>query len=493
MSKFSNIIKLRNILYIFLTFRFLCAIVYCFMPINSPQNWRQTDTLGVALSYWIKWTHLSEFKTPWYLPSVLNSGNTDGVMPMEFPLLNFVAAPFFSLGAYEGKVLASLFACCMVLILLFCNLKIWKNIKIYEIPAYESILLFSCFSFSAPFFWRFMPDSISVLFCLLAVGLTWKQKRFIPAFLFSTIGLLMKPTSVIVFAFFLADKNCFNRIKNFIWLIPSVSITYFFYTFGVAYISNYQEIGGLFYIQKRPFFYSLYSFFLDYKQVLANLNTYSLFNFGFVFAIFFLLFKIVKEKKVYFLTLWIIAIIQYVTIAGLDGTHAFVHYYYMAGISFTMSFIALGIWKNLDNKILKLIAFFIFFKMYLSICMQDALGINFSTFVRENILGKKVIYHENYIPKNVQNAPESDIALKGDDSPYKTCAELKQRNPNFPWDKAYVFRSTPTYYPSLGLCFGEREAAKKSEYGFFYKNTKIPDDCKIVDTINMIQLGICKN
>ncbi len=482
----------RKILFLLLIFRFICAIIYCFMPINAPQNWRQTDTLGVSLSYWMKWTHLQEYTTPWFLPSVLNSGNTDGVMPMEFPLLNFLSAPFFALGAYPGKVMASIFVCCIVFGLVFANLKVWKNIKIYEITAFDSILLFSVFSFSAPFFWRFMPDSISVLLCLLAVGMSWEKKKILFPFLVSLMGLLMKPTSVIVFALFLADKNCFIRIRNFIWLLPSVVLTYLFYTVGINYISKYQQIEGLFFVQKRPFFLSLYAFFSNYKEVFANLNTYSLFNFGFVFAIFFMIYKFFKEKKIYFFRLWFIAIIQYIIIAGLDGTHAYVHYYYMAGISITMSFIAIGIWKNLEHKILKLIAFVIFFKMYLSICMQDALGVNLSTFAKENILGKKVLYHENYIPKSVKNAPESDVALKGDDSPFKVCEQLKQRNPNLPWNKAYVFRSTPTYYPTLGLCFGEREASLTAEYGFFYKNTPIPTDCVIIDSLDMIQLGVCK-
>lgn len=247
----TNLIK---VLFFLLLIRFISACIYCFMPINAPQNWRQTDTIGVSLSYWIRWSTDTNSNVPWYMPSVLNSGDTTGVMPMEFPLLNIINAPFFYFGPYWGRVLSGLFVCFIILSLILINLKIWKNIKIQNIPVFESILLFSFFSYSAPFLYRFMPDPISVLLCLTSVGITWKKKIFILPFILSTIGLLMKPTSIIIFALYLSHENRFKKSINFIWMFPSIIIAYLYYIYGVKYISLFQEMNGLFYIQQRPFF-----------------------------------------------------------------------------------------------------------------------------------------------------------------------------------------------------------------------------------------------
>ena len=212
-----------------------------------------------------------------------------------------------------------------------------------------------------------------------------------------------------------------------------------------------------------------------------------LFLFVFIVTIYFLF----KNKKVYFYWLWITAAIQYIIIAGLDGEHAFVHYYYMAGIAPTMSLIAIGIWRLLKNKILKAIAFLIFIKMFISICMLDVFGINLADTVKSVLHKDNEISDYNYIPKNVPNSIENLVSIRADDSPFKTCSKLKDRNPNFPWNKGYVFRSTNTYYPSLGLCFGEREASKTSKYGLFYKTVPLPVGCTVVDSDGMIAIGVC--
>ncbi|MBX9840038.1 MAG: hypothetical protein K2X69_17185 [Silvanigrellaceae bacterium] len=56
MSSLHNKINIIRVLFFLLLIRFISACIYCFMPINAPQNWRQTDTIGVALSYWIRWS-----------------------------------------------------------------------------------------------------------------------------------------------------------------------------------------------------------------------------------------------------------------------------------------------------------------------------------------------------------------------------------------------------------------------------------------------------
>ncbi|MBX9840039.1 MAG: hypothetical protein K2X69_17190, partial [Silvanigrellaceae bacterium] len=215
---------------------------------------------------------------------------------MEFPLLNMISAPFFSFGPYWGRTLSGLFVCFIVLSLVLINLKIWKNIKIQGVPVFESILLFSIFSYSAPFFYRFMSDPISILLCLTSVGITWNKKTFISPFILATIGLLMKPTSIIIFALYLAHENRFKKSINFIWMLPSIIISYLYYIYGVKYISSFQEMSGLFYIQQRPFLKSLNEFFSQYANVIHNINNYSLFNFGFLFAIIVIFYSLFKER-----------------------------------------------------------------------------------------------------------------------------------------------------------------------------------------------------
>lgn len=226
-------------------------------------------------------------------------------------------------------------------------------------------------------------------------------------------------------------------------------------------------------------------------NVIHNINNYSFFNYGFLFAIIVTFYYFFKERRIYYYWLWITAAMQYIIIAGLDGVHAFIHYYYMAGIAPTISLIAIGVWNLLKNKILKVIAFLIFIKMFISICMLDVFGVNLVDLVKNVLYKNNNTVSYNYIPKNVPNSLEKPIDTRVDDSPFKICAKLKERNPDFPWNTGHAFQSTYTFYPSLGLCFGEREASKSSKYGFFYKSVPLPAGCILIDSEDMIAVGIC--
>jgi hypothetical protein len=105
--------------------RLLSLIATSFLSLTPPHLWRQIDTLSVSLRYYLRW--FVESGSPLFLPAVLNSGDSLGIMPMEFPLLNILFAPAFGLGPYYGKVL------CLIAYVLFVfgfslwNALIWKD------------------------------------------------------------------------------------------------------------------------------------------------------------------------------------------------------------------------------------------------------------------------------------------------------------------------------------------------------------------------------
>ena len=109
------------------------------------------------------------------------------------------------------------------------------------------MLLMPIFSFCVPLTWVFMPDMISVLLCYISLALIWNQQGkslILSANFIATIGLLMKPTSISVFAFLLLKffeksekqvakqkyNNVFKTILNkFCIFIPAFAITGYYY------------------------------------------------------------------------------------------------------------------------------------------------------------------------------------------------------------------------------------------------------------------------
>ncbi|RZA05988.1 MAG: hypothetical protein EOP11_11465, partial [Proteobacteria bacterium] len=164
--------KLKLFILAAISVRTLVLAVGAFLPLTLPETWRQTDTLGVALRYWLRFT-VEPTSAPRWLPAVLNGGDTNGVMPMEFPLLNLLTAPAFAAGPYYGKALAILLHLGLCLGLTLANAWIWRGIKVGRARASTAMLLLPLLSFSANYYGRFMPDYLSMLLVLSAVGLSW--------------------------------------------------------------------------------------------------------------------------------------------------------------------------------------------------------------------------------------------------------------------------------------------------------------------------------
>ncbi len=87
-----------------------------------PHEWRQTDTMGVAMRYFSRWFLEADRSWPW-LPAALSTGHDLGIGPQEFPLLNLLGEPLFALGPLWGKVAACLGAGLLALGLELANLE----------------------------------------------------------------------------------------------------------------------------------------------------------------------------------------------------------------------------------------------------------------------------------------------------------------------------------------------------------------------------------
>jgi hypothetical protein len=476
-----NLTLFQKVLFVFLMIRALAAGINCFLPFDLPHIIRQTDTISVAMRYWSRWVY-EPYTDNIFYPAVLNSGQSYGFMPMEFPILNMVTAPFFFFGPYIGKILACLFICFLVLFFTYINLRVWKNIKILGISAFNMILLFPIFSFSASIGWRFIPDFIAVQLCLIAIGLSWEKVTYIKPFFLTLLGLLLKPVTVVVFPLFLLNKNIFKSAYNLFWLVPATLLSFLYYTKGIAYLEKLREIPTNFGVHKDIGLSSLIDLFSHYNEFLEFINYHPLFPYGIVLVSVIYLFYIIRRFAFYHFQLWIVILIQIIMIGILDGTHSIVHFYYWFGIAPSFCLLALGTWDILSKDsnyfkiFLKVLFFGIFVARFFEVCYFDT----------------RLLFH-----------PDRRVNT---DVPFVDCFLLKNRNPEFPWNKGYVFFSENTEAPYLGACFGERtnypsenlqesfenpKLKDKYRYGLITIKTKLPHHCNVIDRSGKVVIIKC--
>lgn len=434
--------------------RFVTYLLASFFPIFLPEVWRQLDTLGVSYRYFLKFTVETD-SSIWFrmLPSVLQSGDTAGIMPMEFPILNLVFAPFWGFGTEAGRAAIYFVLAILVYGLSYFLFRISRGIYRW------GFLLFPTVSYATDYFAKFMPDTLSYLLVLTGVILPFsrlsKSRLARYSSFFVAVGILMKPTAMATLGFyFIIRKIDRPSIVQFFkrFTIP-VMLGAIYYTFGLKYLQSFDEGHSIFSTQIRSPFTCLKEVLLSSNGMYLHWTNRPFFYGALPLMLIAFFYRARRLSKAV-----LILILQFLLIAAMDGEHSFTHDYYYVSLAPTCCFLMVYSLFVLRRKwigVLILIAI-----------MVRPIELSTKDFVR------------------MYKGSQSTMA--------KECSLLKERNRDFPWHKGIAFRSTNEPFPSLGLCFGEKQGSKKSEYGFFYRSENgIDPQCKAVDRTEHLILARC--
>ena len=437
--------------------RIIGGMIHAFAPMTPPHMWRQGTTLGVAARYWLRLT-VEKSPPPFWLPAVLESGDTQGVMPMEFPLLGWLGSIGFSAGPYWGVVCAHLIHLIFVFALIMVNFRIWKGIYWGPVAARRVIVFAPFFSFAGFFAIKFMPDVSAFLIVLWGLGLLAhdvgptcraiiRYKIDFAAFFLISVGLLVKPTAAPVLVVILLDrKNIVRSVKRAaIPVILALSVSAIYYTKGMILIDHFREREALFATNIRPPIESLINFFSDLPRLFNMLNDNVLFPYGGIVAAVILVMARRSSFRRNIAFLVGLIFLQLIAIAGLDGVHAFQHIYYFASLAPIAAAIWISVGDNLPNNFMK-----VFWAGLLLVRSIEIFGFD------------------------IQGHWRSDSPAMM----FQECRAIVREHPDIPFGHGEVFQSYAEDYPLLGLCFLEREESKVAHYGiFFTKGRAIPEGC----------------
>jgi hypothetical protein len=424
--------------------------------------WRQVDTIGVAVRYAHRWM-FEPNGPPFWAPAVINSGDTQGIMAMEFPLLNVLGAGGVYLGErlfgsyLWGLRLAQLIHWSFVIGLVVLAYLIWKKQDggRWRWMPFMAVLM----SYGAPFTAKFMPDLPAMLFVVVGVGLILRHQFFVAA-LPIALGLLMKPTSCIVLVlvalpvFLLQSpwKTIFEPKKIFAVasaLIPAG----LWYTVVVEKLHSMQESESLFAIANDPHPIDRLHNFFTKMSILESWDFHGYFQgASAVVIIGSILFWSSVGPWRHLLGLFAIVFIQSLVIGALSGHHSDIHSYYLIGLSTTFSCILILLWRHdYGSK-----------ERYAQMWrMVIALGITARTL--------------EYMQHDMSGAYTANQGY----SHFVDCAELKAKaGSEIPFHQNVVFRTPKTEYPLTELCFGERGGSQSNPWGLFPKFIAAPEGCK---------------
>ncbi len=447
----------RKALHLVLAARFFVLAVASFLIWSPPHIHRQSDTLGVALRYWSRWTKEPASRLP-LAPAVLNSGDNEGILATEFPALNLVTAPFFALGIRAGYTASRLFVCLLVLFLVLANSHAWKGVRLSGIDAERAMLLLPLFSFSAFYAGHFMTDFIAVLLVTFAVGASWDRDRPFASYFLCALGLLLKPTSVTVLALLLVDRGWPKRWR---WIVPALATALLYYTLGTGWLSAFHSTPWVTYATKmQPIRENLYHFFASPAKLENLFRRKLFFNCGFYLCAAAFLFRRLKGARLPGESLWLVLALQITATAALGGWPTYIHEYYFLGVTPTVCLILLSVWDNLTHIVPRLLIGILFGFTLAQISWHDV-----------NV----------FTPSLTEELWEL----------HQDCRSLKSSHPEFPWGRGLAFRSPVELYPELGLCFGERSCSSTAEFGFAEAGAEIPTGCSIVDRTRRVSLLRC--
>jgi hypothetical protein len=444
---------IRNSIFISFWIRILFLMIRSFREPVHPHIWRQLDTLGVSMRYWLRFsTENSDEGWKILLPAVLQSGDGNGIMPMEFPVMNLVFSPLWALGPYWGKI---------AVYLLFGGLMSWLAIQLSKKGHFLGLglLLLPTLSYSADYFEKFMPDTLAMMI------MTWGcfkliQNKIKGAF-WITVALLMKPTSVVGLIFlFLFRSFRRNILSYFLPIITAFTVTILYYTKGLNFIESYR-VGteSLFATAARNPFDALKGILQNPSFILEQILNRFFMAYGAIFVVIMIIFKRKKISLGVILWSWIGMLLIFTTLCMLDGPHLMQHdYYLLSGAPF----------------------FCAIFYFYLR---------NTTRWVA--IVGCLLIvgHSVELAAQNIDLNKYSEYAKKK-----MEVQNLISRHPEFPWKNGHAFRSNERPYPTVGLYFGERQSSKTSSFGIYegIGANELPSDCRTVDSGTYFSLVRCE-
>lgn len=330
-----NLDRIIKWLFTFAVIKIAISVVACFTYFSTPHHWRQADTMGVTLRYWLRWTVEPELQHP-FLPAVLTAGDAYGIAPMEFPILNILLAPLFFFDLEWGRTLTRLVLLLINISLLWISYRVWhQHLGVQIAKLSHLFLVLNGLSFL--YIDKFMPDFTSFILVLVAMGYSW-DKPSIKSFLPAALGLLIKPTSIIVFLLFLRRpfKELLRDFSGYaVWGIPAVGLALFYYTYGLDFIRSHSDIEETVYLKMGAPWLNLGDYFKDPHYFMALLRN-GLFSVGTLFLILInaLMFKFHGQKM-----LFVILIFQCLMGIMLGGIAVTYHEYYLIGASFTVALI----------------------------------------------------------------------------------------------------------------------------------------------------------
>ena len=318
-----------------------------FSPFSHPHITRQLDSLGIAARYWLRWTATEETAFA-LLPSLLQAGDHLGIHATEFPLIYVLMAPLFSLAAPFGVIASNFFFLSLSLFATYgCYLTYKKRSDFLSADLAKVFMGIMLFGVGAQYFFRAMPDYLSFILALWGMGFVYAENKWVRGTLLLSLGLLTKPTAVIVAPVaLLMDRKSFWRMVK-VFILPTV-LTLIYYTWGTKNLNFLSDIPRYFYSDFRNPLFQLYEFFANIQKFPRLLLTNIFQFYTFIPLIIFLIFS-PKNKRKFRMPLLVLGI-QVLMAAGLDGNHFYIHDYYIIASSFTVSYLIVLLLGELNQK-----------------------------------------------------------------------------------------------------------------------------------------------
>lgn len=480
----SNWLTWRRLVGIIVAIRLLAAIGHCFAPVTRPHTWRQVDTMATALRFARRWT-IETTDFPWWFPAVLNSGDTRGIMFMEFPLFNGIGALGFVVAGSDvdlGRSLAQFFALLTVFLLTFLLRWTWRRNQGFRSEVWLALILAPMFSFATPFTAKFIPDISAMLLCLNGVGLLWQYRspaRLVIALVFMTLGMLVKPTSAIVMALLLLHPDLWRawRSQAIVVMLALVAPLYWYLIVRKTIIAAQEQPAMFALFEDAQPIQWIINFWSSY-EIWELFHFHLIFQSGWIFipAALWIIYFNLNDRGLFRRLLIIlgIAVLQSTMIGLLSGDHARLHGYYLAGVAPTIALFIFEVWERLVHKQGNNELESTKFGALWCLLLGAAILLRASEIAVADLSG------------NWRKSQPASI--------FAECKQLRTRNPQLGFYRNQIWRTQTAdqNFPLLDLCLGERGQSETSRWGLFYKEAKIPQECKPVDETERLVLVDCE-